>query len=146
MNKVLCYVLLLKKLRTQFLAERDLTLDRLLTLAQAKEPSEQQAALTADADSTFTLRHTKPNARRSSNCGGSSSSARKPPEQKNNSKCGRCGLQGHRSDQCRCTRDKRCHKSSRVGHFAIMCRWKQRKPQPHDKNSVYYLDDRDQSS
>ena len=78
MNKVLCYVLLLKKLRTQFLAERDLTLDRLLTLAQAKEPSEQQAAQIASDNSTFTLRHTKPNARRSNNRGGSSSSVRKP--------------------------------------------------------------------
>ena len=27
-----------------------------------------------------------------------------------------------------------------------MCRWKQRKPQPHDKNSVHFLDDHDQSS
>ena len=35
---------------------------------------------------------------------------------------------------------------NRVGHFAIMCRWKQRKPQPHGKNSVHFLDDQDQSS
>ena len=108
--------------------------------------SEQQAAQIADADSTFALRHTKPNVRISNNRGGSSSSVRKPPEQMNRSKRGRCGLQGHRSDQCRCIRDKRCHKCNRVGHFAIMCRSKQRKPQPHDKNSVHFLDDHDQSS
>ena len=135
-----------KKLRTQLLAGRDLTLHRLLTLAQAEEGSEQQAAQIADADSTFALRHTKPNVRISNNRGGSSSSVRKPPEQMNRSKRGRCGLQGHRSDQCRCIRDKRCHKCNRVGHFAIMCRSKQRKPQPHDKNSVHFLDDHDQSS
>ena len=64
----------------------------------------------------------------------------------NRSRCGRCGLQGHRSDQCRCTRDKRCHKCNRVGHFAITCRSKQRKPQPHDKNSVHFVDDQDLSS
>ena len=70
---------------------------------------------------------------------------RKSPEQMYQSKCARCGLQGHRSDQCRCTRDKRCHKCNRVGHFAIMCRWKQRKAQRHDRNSVHFLDDHDQS-
>ena len=62
-----------KKLRTQLLAKRHLTLDRLLTLAQAKEASEQQAAQIADADSAFALHHAKLNARRSSNRGGSSS-------------------------------------------------------------------------
>ena len=92
------------------------------------------------------MRHTKPNARRSNNRGGSSSSVRKPPEQMNCSKCGRCGLQGHRSDQCQCTRDKRCHKCNRVGHFEITCRSKQRKPQPHDRNSVHFLDNQDLSS
>ena len=146
MNKVLCYVLLLKKLRTQFLAERDLTLDRLLTLAQAKEAREQQAAQIADADSTFALRNTKQNARKSNNRGGSSSSVCKPPDQMNRAKCGRCGLQGYRSDQCRCTRDKRCHKCSCVGHFTIMCCWKQRKPQPLDKNSVHFLVDQSSHS
>ena len=64
----------------------------------------------------------------------------------NISKCGRFGLQVHRSDQCRCTRDKRCHKGNRVEQFAIMYRWKQRKSQPHGKNSVHFLDDQDQSS
>ena len=135
-----------KKLCTQLPAERDLTLDHLLTLAQTEETSERQAAQTADADSAFALRHTKQNARRSNNRGGSSSSMRKPPEQMNRCKCGRCGLQSHRSDQRRCTRDKRCHKCNRVEHFAIMCRWKQRKPQPHDKHSVHFLDDQDKPS
>ena len=62
------------------------------------------------------------------------------------SKYGCCGLQRHRSDQCRCTRDKRCHKCSCVGHFTIMCCWKQRKPQPLDKNSVHFLVDQSSHS
>ena len=135
-----------KKLRTQLLAERDLILDHLLTLSQAKGVSEQQVAQIADADSTFTLRHTKLNACRSNNHHGSSSAMSKPPEQMNHSKCGHCGLQGHRSDQCHCTRDKWCQKSNRVEHFMIKCCSNQRKPQPHDKNSIHFLDDQDELS
>ena len=63
-----------KKLRTQLLAERDLILDHLLTLSQAKGVSEQQAAQIADADSAFALCHIKPNACRSNTCGGNFSS------------------------------------------------------------------------
>ena len=43
-------------------------------------------------------------------------------------------------------RDKQCHKCNRVGHFAIKSRSKQRKPQPHDKNSVHFLDIPEESS
>ncbi|RDH88672.1 MAG: hypothetical protein DIZ79_14650, partial [endosymbiont of Lamellibrachia luymesi] len=115
-------------LRTKLLAAgKDLTLNRAIEIAQTRESSERQAKDMARGTANNTVyaafnrsaripfeTHTRKPVNRHSNT------------QQRHDRCTRCGLQGHTSDECKCTRDKECHKCGVRGHFAVMCRSKPR--------------------
>ena len=90
------------QIRTRLLAESDLTLAKCLTLAAAKEMSEQQSQ-DIGGEKAFSLRHKK-------------SSHTTSPLQ-----CTRCGEGGHQSDDCKITRNQTCHECGYRGHFASQC-------------------------
>ncbi|GAB1602576.1 hypothetical protein Ahia01_000537200 [Argonauta hians] len=94
------------QLRTKFLAETNLTLQKVLTLAAAKELSEQQSSLMV-SENAFLMKHTE---------------QRKQVTHRSNTgsrpalKWGHCGRNGHSSDHCRCTKNVTCYTCSKVGH------------------------------
>ena len=89
-----------EQLRTKFLAEKELTLAKVLSLAAAKELSEKQSSLIA-GDKAFAVQQ---------------------KQQQASLKCGRCGRKGHASKDCRSTKDATCHNCGKKGHFAVVCR------------------------
>ena len=108
------------KLRTKLVAERDLTLDRMLDIAQAMEASESQSSQIAE-DNQFTNvysinRQTRGGKRGQRECQNPSKSKEK--------QCFRCEIKGHSGDYCRCSRNVTCFKCGKPGHFASMCRSK----------------------
>ena len=112
-----------EQLRTKFLAEKDLTLEKVLTIAAAKELSVKQSALIA-GEKAFSIKSHKKTA------------ATTTP------KCGRCGKSGHMSKDCRCTQNVVCYNCDKKGHFASQCRQKekekkQRKPEETDKKPKF---------
>ena len=80
-----------EQLRTKFLAEKELTLEKVLSISAAKELSEKQSSLIA-GEKAFSVKQ-------------------KP--QQTSLKCGRCGRKGHASKDCRCTKDADCHNCER---------------------------------
>ena len=134
-----------QRLCTKLLAEKSLTLNRLLELAQAMEASESQAAQISH-DGTCSVRrvqsfnHRKPRQQQTPNppppqskrCSYRHSNhrvsdRRQPPgavqnNQSNRPRCSRCGILGHKGDECRISRTVTCFKCNKVGHFATCCR------------------------
>ncbi|KAL8562825.1 hypothetical protein ACOMHN_004517 [Nucella lapillus] len=87
-------------LRTKFLAEKELTLEKVLSVAAAKELSEKQSSLIA-GEKAFSV---------------------KQQQQHGPLQCEKCGRKGHASKDCRCTKDADCRKCGKIGHFAVICR------------------------
>ena len=134
-----------QSLRKKLLAEKDLTLQKTLEIAQAKEASELQAAQIAEDDKAFAIKsnqtyshHRKVMTPNNNRLGSTPHSAKsrstphngppRPPQTLNRQRqgsditCSRCGLKGHAGHQCRCTQNKTCYSCGKVGHFASMCR------------------------
>ena len=95
-----------EQLRTKFLAEKELTLEKVLSIAESKELSEKQSSLIA-GEKAFSV---------------------KQKQQQTSLKCGRCGRKCHASKDCRCTKDVDCHNCGKKGHFATVCRAPSAKP------------------
>ena len=108
------------KLRTKLLAERDLTLDRMLDIAQAMEASESQSRQIAE-DNQFTNVYS---INRQTRGGKRGQRERQNPSKSKEKQCFRCGIKGHSGDDCRCSRNVTCFKCGKPGHFASMCRSK----------------------
>lgn len=111
-----------KSLRTKLLAERDLKLDKLLDIAQAKEASEAQSASFSVQDKAFSTRLNKHKPKGSPTAGRQKTAGKPDKKNQKNGKCSRCGIPGHHADECRCSKNITCFKCRRVGHFAKMCR------------------------
>lgn len=120
-------------LRTKLLAEKRLTLDRLLEIAQAKEASEHQANKITSSDRCETAyriqqAYNRPSTGDTARKFGKSRSmtASYDPQhartQNQRPQCTRCGLVGHTGDKCRCTKGKQCYTCGGSNHFAVMCR------------------------
>lgn len=148
-----------RKLREKLLAESNLTLTKVLEISQAREASQLQAAQMTESDLTFALQHnshkhahnrSKPPSDRSRHSASNSASYAKPPTGDTSKGCGRCGRRNHTSDECLCTRGKRCHKCNGLNHFASMCRRSKPSNQSHTNNkprqSVRLLDSDDSPS
>ena len=131
-----------EKLRTRLLAEKDLTLERCLSLAASKEISEMQSQLISGERGVFAVsdrahrgsgrgRGAPRGAPRAAACGGA--------RPNNDVTCGRCGRSGHRSSECRCSRNVTCDICFQQGHFSHMCRNRgkngnqNRPPQPQQR-------------
>ena len=109
-----------KSLRTKLLAEKDLTLDKLLEIAQAKEASEARAAQFQD-DRVYAVKERQ------------KKYSKQPLKtaSKQNKKdivCFKCGQKGHYANECRCSKNVTCFECHKVGHFASMCPSKVNKP------------------
>ena len=129
-----------ESLRVKLLAEPNLTLDRTLEIAQAREASESQAQ--SLSGKVFQTRVTSaPQPRVSAQ------------DSKNGKKtCSRCGKSGHLGHECRCSKNVTCTKCKKTGHFASMCRSKPKpnfnKPKPKNQKAphqVQLVDDLEES-
>ena len=100
-----------------------------------------QASLIADDAKVFFARSNKLNRGPSSSDHYRDSSS---VNQKNNSPakiCGRCGAKGHKSSDCKCSKNIICYKCNKLGHFSSMCKSQQKKHRPQNRrhNSVRFL-------
>ena len=112
------------KLRTRLLAEKDLTLEKCLTIAASKELSEQQSQLIAGEKNVFAI-NKRGKSRGASSANSSSGRA------STSLKCDRCGRPGHKASECRCSQNVKCWNCDLKGHFASQCR----KPKRSDSQS-----------
>lgn len=108
------------KLRTKLLAERDLSLARTLDIAQAIEASQSQSRQIAEDNQSTKVYTVGRQPRRGKRNQVAGSSQLKSTEKQ----CSRCGIKGHSSDNCRCSRTVTCYNCGVTGHFALMCRSK----------------------
>ncbi len=101
-----------KSLRTRLLAEKDLTLAKLLDVAQAKEASERRSAKFDVQDNTFAIKGSRPkNSWKDSKQkvhfrNPKPKSEYKSQAEKPNVTCFKCGQKGHYAKECRCLRNK----------------------------------------
>ena len=122
-----------KSLRTKLLAEKDLTLTKLLDIPQAKEASESRAAHFANPDAAF-IAKSKKHYRKSDK--------KKLPSEpdKKKLKCYKCGFKGHVADECRCSKNVKCFKCGKIGHFQSMCRSEKSKIDKSQSKPGYAVD------
>ena len=120
-------ICLTKNLRTKFLAERDLNIDRALDIAQAMEASESPSRQIAE-DNPFTVytvgRQTRGRNKAQPQGHNHSQRQRQNQYKPKAKQCTRCGIKGHSSDGCRCSSGVTSHKCGLLGHFASVCRTK----------------------
>ena len=111
--------------RKKFLTETSITLEKLLEIAQAMESAHHQSKEIESGSSKSTL---------SSETGQDEEylnylrwkQRQQPPvkrkiEKHSKKSCGRCGASGHISNECRRSKDVKCNKFHKKGHFAKMC-------------------------
>lgn len=119
-----------KSLRTKLLAQKDLTLEGLLDIAQAKEASESQSAQFGEQDRAFSTRQQhRRDKKKPPQSGSKTENTDKKPHMSAKSdssdkkgKCYKCGIKGHYGYECRCSKNIKCYKCGRMGHFASVCR------------------------
>lgn len=113
-----------RSLRTKLLAESNLTLTKLLDIAQAKEASESRSAKFEGHETSFSVKgnHCKGKQKHYKQKQNSQSRGQKQRStHKSDITCFRCGQKGHLSKECKCSRNIQCFKCSKMGHFASMC-------------------------
>ena len=122
-----------KSLRTKLIAEKDLTLTKLLDVAQAKEASESRAAHYANPNAAF-IAKSKKHYRKFDK--------KKLPSEpdKKKLKWYRCGCKGHVADECRCSKNVKCFKCGKIGHFQSMCRSEKSKSDKSQSKPGYAVD------
>ncbi|KAK7099536.1 hypothetical protein V1264_003664 [Littorina saxatilis] len=125
-----------RKLREKLLSEPELTLKKVIEISQAKEASQLQAAQMAESDQAFSVSRSRgqthaPSGSRS-NAKQDSANSNSPPRKIK--QCGRCGRRGHTSEECRCTRGKRCFACDGLNHFASACRSSNQNKQRSSQN------------
>ena len=111
----------------KLLAVPDLTLARMLELAQAMEASESQSSqISSDNNyaSVYSLKQTDPGQSKGRNQYNNESFARPKKSQTSSTQCSRCSIKGHTSHKCRYSRNVTCHKCHKVSHFVSVCRSK----------------------
>ena len=116
-------------LRTKLLAEKDLKLEKLLDIAQAKEASESQSAQFGESEKAFSTRYRpKKDRKQHKNFDQKSGDKSKHSDGKDKDRkrkkgqCFRCGIEGHYAHECKCSKNVKCFKCGKIGHFAKMCK------------------------
>lgn len=113
-----------KSLRTKFLAEKTLTLAKVLEISSAVEASESRSAQFNETDRAFAVGKQKFKKPARKHNGKPQEKTSKPTSNPKAStdKCSRCGQKGHTGPECRCSKNIKCFKCGKMGHFASMCR------------------------
>jgi hypothetical protein len=136
-------------LRKKLLMETDLKLDKVLKLANALEASERQAPsfvhqaqpeVTNAVQSHRSHRNARPKQFKMHNTSSkpqSTTQAKGTSQTRGTAPCGKCGMNNHKTEDCRCSRNVRCFKCKRMGHFASVCR---NKTLPRKEEKVRQVD------
>ena len=121
------------KLRKRLLQEPDLILDKVLTIGKLMEQSDHQTKKIEQQNSARSLTDKMKesfsdlNKVRPSKYQHKSKQARNTRDHncsQQRQQCGRCGMNNHKSKDCRVTKGKKCMKCGIVGHFAKYCKTK----------------------
>ena len=138
-------------LRKKLLTVKDLKLSKVHDIAQALESSEFQAAAMTKAEDTVNAVQNRPkpkDARPKTRNSRQPQDSRHVPDarqaqssryRKQNSRqeqCGKCGMTNHSTEDCKCSKNIRCYKCNRIGHFASMCRSKTVAPRTEEVKHV----------
>ena len=109
-----------KPLRTRLLAEIDLTLDKTLEITAAMEASERQSELMSRsfAEQACALKHSRSKPKRHTD---TQNKAQHPSKPKVDVTCYKCGLQGHKGEDCRISKKVKCFRCHQIRHFNKMC-------------------------
>ena len=120
------------KLRKRLLTEPDLTLTKLVQIAQAmkdashytKQIEEKNQIPSQVAESLNKLNLHKPQQDRQKHQHKQQQARHYLPQKG----CSRCGAKGHQAEVCHRSRNQKCHNCGQLGHFTNMCRKQKRHP------------------
>ncbi|CAG2185889.1 unnamed protein product [Mytilus edulis] len=133
-----------QKIREKLINEgSDLTLEKAIDIARTYELSKQQLRSMNGEDTSIHALKKKPSAHTSTRR--EEYVPRKYNSQRN-SKCGKCGRDHRRNEQCP-AEGKKCNKCLKMNHFAAMCKTKQNKSRDfRNKKNIHTISESDSSS
>ena len=91
---------------------------------EASESQSRQISSDNNYTSVYSVKQTGSGQSKGRNQHNNESFSRPKKSQTSSTQCSRCGIKGHASHECRCSRNVTCHKCHKVGHFASVCRSK----------------------
>ena len=89
---------------------------------EASEGQSRQISSDNNYTSVYSVKQTGPGKSKGRNQHSNESFCCPKKWQTSSTQCSRCGIKGHTSHECRCSRNVTCHKCHKFGHFASVCR------------------------